>query len=1118
MLTCTSLQLFVFLQTQWSPYHVRTVELLWSVVDLARGRHMETLLCRGLTSTAADKRRQTADMFGTIWQYSSEERLASLPVIEPYLQVLDGLRSADWNEKQASEKWLRANLRGYTLFLDPLMRTIAEAGLRRVVHPFQYNNRSFTFYQYQGACDHEKVFYALNVILQLARFGGQGFVKSMRSTPIRRSPFQAVKAAFEAELDSTYLHALLTWLLLFIRSDPSPKNPYAQAYSTMHTLAAELLHTLISRGPLQGSWLIDVEGALLERLYVNIQQGAVTTQASLLQALYAVVRAKTSEGTLRDNAPHPLLYAGIKDAISKRSNRSVLSSWTDFVLNVVPHYREALGSLLLPLNETVCQLLVVSIADLQSSFFGESSRGTTEADLVLLMNINERLLLQCLESADNLVEAAPTITSSSESADPSGLMSAIGSVFQSDGVSKNPTTTALSSNSILRTVHHTIRSLHAVWAASSETAPTKRAGQARQRSLEVINPRIKSRCRRSLEKIYRNNSGEVVESLVDCWNLAGGSRKLQWQGLNEPALLPSLGLDDRGMEVTFEILSTLAPSAQIVVTFLCDVISTRTSSAASSGGEKATGKKAFTPIVSDAVLLSFWEAYLDRLDSAASMQVWPVVIMLVRDMIHNSTAHKAHMYPVLRSFTVTGEKIAAATGGNEDKRMKRELVDNYLKLCDLNILIAGKSFEQTNWIGRKAHAVDDSERDTEGRATPTMDEKMSASLPDVSLSGPSVIESINEYLCARALPALRKFAVDQDKALNICTNVVYYIITPALRQKRKSLEVPSTILRLLTEITKLPGTLRAWKNAVADVFQDARFFQMSAEAGRQWQPVVSALMNSDKERFVELVGRVTSTPSTNIFTNKEAETLSRATNLRRLTYVIYAAEKDHWLTHLPALQEKLVDLLRNGSSDPVGSEVYLCLRVLLLRFSPRHLSAFWPVIITELMRLLEGCLEEMPSDHSDVLQLVYSASKFLDLLLTLQTDDFQIHQWLFITDTVDVVYPPLDWISDSLLDRIAVLLSEKQSGTSRAHTSRKASKAQRHVDSSNGQDDGVVAPARRRPLLRHMGASVATIETLQPFFASISASAFQATYDCGDAIDWQAVDDSLEADLFGQEE
>ena len=68
--------------------------------------------------------------------------------------------------------------------------------------------------------------------------------------------------------------------------------------------------------------------------------------------------------------------------------------------------------------------------------------------------------------------------------------------------------------------------------------------------------------------------------------------------------------------------------------------------------------------------------------------------------------------------------------------------------------------------------------------------------------------------------------------------------------------------------------------------------------------------------------------------------------------------------------------------------------------------------------------------------LILSACKLLDLLLVLQTEEFQMsvvrcglrmliadgihrHQWIFITDTVDAVYRPDDWFPEALLDRLA---------------------------------------------------------------------------------------------------
>ena len=80
--------------------------------------------------------------------------------------------------------------------------------------------------------------------------------------------------------------------------------------------------------------------------------------------------------------------------------------------------------------------------------------------------------------------------------------------------------------------------------------------------------------------------------------------------------------------------------------------------------------------------------------------------------------------------------------------------------------------------------------------------------------------------------------------------------------------------------------------------------------------------------------------------------LLRSLNLRRLSYVLFTGEKNHFLTQLPTIQEKLVDIFRGVSSPVVQGEVFLCIRVLLCRLSPHNLTSFWPVLLTEMVRFL----------------------------------------------------------------------------------------------------------------------------------------------------------------------
>ena len=151
-----------------------------------------------------------------------------------------------------------------------------------------------------------------------------------------------------------------------------------------------------------------------------------------------------------------------------------------------------------------------------------------------------------------------------------------------------------------------------------------------------------------------------------------------------------------------------------------------------------------------------------------------------------------------------------------------------------------------------------------------------------------------------------------------------------------------------------------------DLLNDNRLFNCTPEDANKWRPIVKSLYDSDKTTFPELLGckilfvtktctnslfaaKVANAPSTNIFTNREYEMLLRSLNLRRLSFVIFSAEKNHFLTQLPTIQEKLVDIFRTVPSPVVQSEAFLCIRVLLCRLSSNSLTSFWPVLLTEMV-------------------------------------------------------------------------------------------------------------------------------------------------------------------------
>jgi len=57
---------------------------------------------------------------------------------------------------------------------------------------------------------------------------------------------------------------------------------------------------------------------------------------------------------------------------------------------------------------------------------------------------------------------------------------------------------------------------------------------------------------------------------------------------------------------------------------------------------------------------------------------------------------------------------------------------------------------------------------------------------------------------------------------------------------------------------------------------------------------------------------VTSAPPSSLFFSKDAELLTRALMIRRLSFALFCTDMDQLLSSLPSIQEKLVDILKAG--------------------------------------------------------------------------------------------------------------------------------------------------------------------------------------------------------------
>lgn len=359
------------------------------------------------------------------------------------------------------------------------------------------------------------------------------------------------------------------------------------------------------------------------------------------------------------------------------------------------------------------------------------------------------------------------------------------------------------------------------------------------------------------------------------------------------------------------------------------------------------------------------------------------------------------------------------------------------------------------------------------------------------------------------------------------------VVGPAIRAKAFPKNIDQSFLELLLQLTKVAHGAKAWKKDVTDALNDSRFFTIPSDLASQYLvPIVRQLAINDKERMPELLSRLTAPSTAGIVfgvgaasARMEADRKAQL-NLRRIALLLLASEKDAFSDRYRTIEEKLTELLMatptSSPSSNTRAEVFMVLRALILCSSPTYLSSFWPMINSE----VQNAILSLVADNADADQQqqqynnasVLQACKVLDLLVTLDLDDFQLHEWLFITDTIDAVYRPSTaaFTATALADEIAEALGNEPLSAA-PHHERQGQQVSTSTRQSflepllSGLEDVEASEVKLLPK-RDLAMRV-----LQPFFGQLGIWAFEATYSMLDA-DIEACERRLLEDIFEEGE
>ncbi|KAJ3396413.1 hypothetical protein HDU92_003035 [Lobulomyces angularis] len=509
-------------------------------------------------------------------------------------------------------------------------------------------------------------------------------------------------------------------------------------------------------------------------------------------------------------------------------------------------------------------------------------------------------------------------------------------------------------------------------------------------SVQEIKRRIEYRIRKFLETIYVNFSSDVIDSILEVWLLDQGEGERHSSAMQ---LFRLIG-DCNEKVILVSVIDSLRN---------CQ------------GNTRKAKRMSFkTVTIPELSLLKFLEWFYTNNSTDAVIETWPSLYTYIKECLVLVYSCKSIFPSLLRILICIFDNLLDSPVF-EEKKFRRDAEDIFVKTLDYCILICGKAFDHGIWrrsiqTGEAEVAFEQNDLANDEYVKP-----LEYFEPKKGKDERNIIDCC-AFIADKVISCIRKYNFDQDKMSTIFTNLVYYVITPYLKSKNK---LQYTLaLDCLNAMVKIPYSIKTWKKEVELNFNEVKFFQINEFSQISlWSNIINCLLNADREKITEIISKVTAVSSSSLFVSREAELLSRILNLRRLTFVVLSAPLDHYLQQLPSLQEKLVEIFKSTSSA-MHVEAYFCLRVLLFKFSSQHLANLWPLVVTELVccnllvfqslnfyqiRLFVAILKKETKQQVSLeeLQVFFAACKFLDLLFVLSVEEFQWHEWIFITDTLE---------------------------------------------------------------------------------------------------------------------
>ncbi|GAB7344767.1 hypothetical protein MBLNU457_3235t1 [Dothideomycetes sp. NU457] len=1079
----------------WEPkYHVEAVRLIWQLESLSRtqqrtGAQLTLFVNSRLEQHSAEQ--EECARFATLWEHTMQSqqttrterptgpmmrRVSSMANIHdlngvdpelvltrPLLALLDSLAEPDSEACMFLLSWLR-QLPSLDRVFSILFTQLAGAcsGFQELARKHSVPDRNR-----RGSLQYFRIIEGiLRHILSILRSGsshvwdvlaelrpqnaGQDAMTGVQYITSTCASLVREQATFARDAHTAVLHQALPLLQEMLDS---------QHASTIRPLQLEddLISTLISllqhpsgnaSGTLQTIFLRTITKALKLGL-THPSQDTDLHSSSLLSPSplrpTSVEKARLPSLHVPDTPP-PQLLDCIKTGLSSPSSRLFLDHWVQFLSDILPMYFDAIFSAMIPLVECFCEQINLAFKCMQATF----DIAPFPHDPIPISTLAALLhgLELILANAHLRLRRQDVVSPIGKPAETGGSFfgSMVTGAFSGAG---NKSSKANSRLTVILCIQDALQTCFAIWRWATHSAEGANVDPTSAATLSFNSLKLRHRTKRILEHLFAAESLECLEVLT-----------VQWLASNQETVE---GYDSSDVFSLLHVLSASRP--RITLPSILNALYSRTDIEALDASKRSSLTSDLTSLDVAAFLLK----YISTIEDDAMDEIWADCTNFLKDVLSNPLPHRQMLPALLELVSLLAEKIDNTNIG-ELQRMHREIGDIFLRLLTATFTTRPSGNVIDGTTNRRAGHKGD------------------------------LVTSLSFVV-----PRLQSVLGSNDRVTTAVNSISSSVIGPTFHAKSFPETLSLDTLQLLLALTVQSPAAKTWKKDIADAFNDARFFQNSTTIVHDgWFPVLRKWSMGDKDRLPDLLGSITAPTTAGLMFGVGANAArldadrKTQTLLRRISLLMLACDVDTYMNVIPLFAEKLGELstatVSSSPSSTTRAEIFMVYRALLLSVSSFHLSGLWPLINDLLQAALTSAIpgnrEQETFNNVSLLQ----ASKLLDLLTVLSPEEFQLHEWLYITNTVDAVYRPDDWTPHALVEEVADTLDTESVDENKTLTV--------PAPASEQASDGLINPFLHSSNLdgadlKAMARDDFIKTTLQPFFAQLSMYAYENTYGLG---------------------